>query len=60
MNMMKNIATGIGIGMAVGGASAYLKGAMAGSGMKRKARKKANKAMKSVESLIGDVKYMFK
>ena len=60
MSMMKNIATGIGIGVAVGGASAYLKGAMDGTGMKRKARKKANKAMKSVEGFIGDMRYMFK
>lgn len=58
--MMKSIMTGVGIGMAVGGASAYLKGAMAGSGMKRKARKKAQKAIKSMEGLVGDVKYMFK
>ncbi len=58
--MMKSIMTGIGIGVAVGGASAYLKGAMAGSGMKRKARKKAQKAMKSMEGLVGDMKYMFK
>ncbi len=58
--MMKSIMTGIGIGVAVGGASAYLKGAMAGSGMKRKARRKAQKAMKSMEGLVGDMKYMFK
>lgn len=58
--MMKSIMTGIGIGVAVGGASAYLKGAMAGSGMKRKARKKAQKAIKSMEGIVGDVKYMFK
>lgn len=58
--MMKSIMTGIGVGMAVGGASAYLKGAMAGSGMKRKAKKTAHKAMKNMEELMGDVKYMFK
>lgn len=58
--MMKSIMTGIGIGVAVGGASAYLKGAMAGSGMKRSARKKAQKAIKTMEGLVGDVKYMFK
>ena len=57
---MKSIMTGIGIGVAVGGASAYLKGAMAGSGMKRSARKKAQKAIKTMEGLVGDVKYMFK
>ncbi|MDD6012586.1 MAG: hypothetical protein PUC33_07045 [Oscillospiraceae bacterium] len=60
MNTMKSIMTGVGIGMAVGGASAYIKGAMAGSSMKRRAKKTAGKAMKSIESLMGDVKYMFK
>ncbi len=58
--MMKSIMTGIGVGMAVGGATAYLKGAMAGSGMKRKAKKTAQKAIKSMEGIMGDVKYMFK
>ncbi len=58
--MMKSIMTGIGVGMAVGGASAYLKGAMAGSGMKRKAKKTAQKAIKNIEGIVGDVKYMFK
>lgn len=58
--MMKSIMTGMGIGMAVGGASAYIKGAMTGSGMKRRAKKTAHKAMKSMEELMGDVKYMFK
>ncbi len=58
--MMKSIMTGIGVGIAVGGASAYLKGAMAGSGMKRKAKKTAQKAIKNIEGIMGDVKYMFK
>lgn len=58
--MMKTMMTGIGVGMAVGGAAAYIKGAMAGSGMKRKAKKTAHKAMKNMEELMGDVKYMFK
>lgn len=56
----KNIMTGVGIGMAVGGAGAYIKGAMAGTRMKKKAKKTANKAMKGVESIIGDMKYMFR
>ena len=57
---MKGIMKGIGIGMAVGGATAYFKGAMAGAGMKRSARKKANKAMKTFENIVGDVRYLFK
>lgn len=60
MSMLKGISTGIGIGMAVGGTVAYIKGAMSGSGMKRKYKKTANKAMKYAENLIGDMKYMFK
>ena len=52
--------TGVGIGMAVGGAGAYIKGAMAGTRMKKRAKKAVNKTMKNVESIIGDMKYMFK
>ena len=44
---MKGIMTGVGIGMAVGGASAYLKGAMAGSVMKRKAKKSVDSGKQS-------------
>lgn len=56
----KSIAKGIGIGMAVGGASAYLRGMMKGSGMKRMARKKAKTVMKTASDLMGDMKYMFR
>ncbi len=56
----KKFMTGVGIGMAVGGASAYIKGAMAGTRMRKSAKKSMNKAMKSMESLVGDIKYMFK
>ena len=57
---MKSIAKGIGIGMAVGGASAYLRGMMKGSGMKKMARKRARTIMKAADDLMGDMKYMFK
>lgn len=57
---MKSIMTGVGIGMAVGGVSAYIKGAMAGTGMKRSARKSMNRAMKNLEGFVGDMRYMFK
>ena len=56
----KKIMTGVGIGMAVGGVSAYIKGAMAGTRMRKSTRKTMNKAMKSVEGIVGDIKYMFK
>lgn len=57
---MKSIVKGIGIGMAVGGASAYMRGMMKGSGMKKMARKKASMIMKAADTLMGDMKYMFK
>lgn len=57
---MKGIIKGIGIGMAVGGASAYVRGMMRGSGMKKIAKKKINGAMKLADGLIGDMKYMFR
>lgn len=57
---MKSIIKGIGIGMAVGGGAAYLKGMMAGSGMKKMARKKRKLMMKAAGDIIGDMKYMFK
>ncbi len=57
---MKSIAKGIGIGMAVGGAGAYMRGMMNGSGMKRSARKSMNKAMKNLEGFVSDMRYMFK
>lgn len=56
MMKMKSIMTGIGIGMAVGGASAYIKGAMMGSGAKRSMKK----TIKNVEGIVGDIRYMFK
>ena len=52
----KSIMTGISIGMAVGGATAYMKGAMMGSG----ARRSVKKTLKNVESIVGDIRYMFK
>lgn len=57
---MKNIIKGIGIGMAVGGTTAFLKGVMAGNGMKRMARKKSKAIMKTIDGIAGDMKYMFR
>ncbi len=58
--MMKSIAKGIGIGMVIGGTTAYLRGMMTGSGMKKMARKKSKAIMKAADGLLGDMKYMFK
>lgn len=58
--MIKGIMKGIGIGVAVGGTAAYIKGAMAGAGMKRSAKKRANRTMKTFENIVGDVRYLFK
>lgn len=52
--------TGIGIGMAVGGATAFLKGAMAGTSMKRAYKKKAAKLSKSMGHMLDDIQYLFK
>lgn len=57
---MKSIAKGIGIGMAVGGVSAYARGMMKGSGMKKMARKKARAMMKTASGIADDMKYLFK
>lgn len=59
--MKKNsLMTGIGIGMAVGGATAFIRGAWKGSGMKRSVKKNMSKAMKSAEGIISDIGYMFR
>lgn len=55
-----SLMTGIGIGMAVGGVTAFAKGVFKGSGMKRSVKKNMNKAMKSVEGLVSDIGYMFR
>ena len=53
----KDIMAGVGIGLAIGGAAALVSGA----GMNKRAmKKKANKAMKTVEGIMGDMRYMFK
>lgn len=57
---MKGIMKGIGIGMAVGGTVAYLKGMAVGNGMKRMARKRTKAVMKAIDGLAGDMKYMFR
>ena len=46
--------------MAIGGTTAYLKGMMTGSGMKKMARKKSKAMIKAADDLMGDMKYMFR
>ena len=53
----KDIAAGIGIGLAAGGAAAMLSGTRMN---KRALKKKADKDMKTVEGIMGDMRYMFK
>ena len=55
---MKNVAAGIGAGLIVGGTAAII-GSQKSRGM-RSMKKKANKAMKTVEGIMGDMRYMFK
>ncbi len=55
---MKNVAAGIGAGIIVGGTAAII-GSQRSKGM-RMMKKKANKAMKTVEGIMGDMRYMFR
>ena len=55
---MKSIATGIGAGLIVGGTAAII-GSQRSKGM-HSMKKKANKAMKTVEGIMDDMRYMFK
>lgn len=56
----KGIVTGLGIGAAVGSAAAATATIMSNSSLKRQYKKKAGKAIKTMQNLIGDVQYMFK
>ncbi len=55
---MRSLATGIGAGLIVGGTAAII-GSQRARGM-RSMKKRANKAMKTVEGMMGDMRYMFK
>lgn len=55
---MKSIATGIGAGLIVGGTAAII-GSQRSKGM-RSMKKKAGKAMKTVEGIMDDMRYMFR
>lgn len=57
---MKSVVKGVGIGMAVGGATAYVRGMIKGSGVKRMAKKRAKTVMKAASDFMGDMKYMFR
>ncbi len=57
---MSGVATCVGIGLAATGAGIALSKCMCGSNTKRMFKKKANKAMKTMETLIDDIQYMFK
>ncbi len=58
---MSKIITGVGIGMAVGSVAAITTGAMSStSSTKRMYKRRANKAMKSMNNMMGDLHYMFK
>lgn len=51
--------TGMGIGLAVGGAGALASSAMMSGSTKRMLKKKAKKSLKTMESLMDDIRYMF-
>ena len=54
------ILAGLGVGAAVMGAVALSNGNMMSRSTRRSAKRKAMRAMKSMESLMGDITYMFK
>uniref|UniRef100_UPI003FEE283B hypothetical protein n=1 Tax=Candidatus Fimivicinus sp. TaxID=3056640 RepID=UPI003FEE283B len=55
-----NIAKGIGIAMAVGGATAMLGSTMMGSSAKRHAKRNVNKAVKAVGDIVGGIQSAIK
>ena len=57
---MKSVMTGIGIGMAVGGAAGLVTGAMGNPSTKKMYKKKAAKSLKVMENMFDDMQYMFK
>ena len=57
---MKSVMTGIGIGMAVGGAAGLVTSAMGNPSTKKMYKKKAAKALKVMENMFDDMQYMFK
>ena len=57
---MKSVMTGIGIGMAVGGAAGLVTGAMSNPSAKKMYKKKATKALKAMENMFDDMQNMFK
>ncbi len=60
MKKMSGIVTGMGIGLAVGGASAMIGSTMMSGNTKKMLKKKAKKTFKTMESLMDDMQYMFK
>lgn len=55
-----NIAKGIGIAMAVGGATAMLSSTMMSSSAKRNAKRNMGKAVKAVEDIVGGIQSAIK
>ncbi len=57
---MKSVMTGLGIGMAVGGAAGLGISAMGNPSAKKMYKKKAAKALKAMENMFDDMQDMFK
>ena len=56
----KSVMTGLGITMAVGSAALMMTGAMSKPSIAKTYKKKAAKAIKSMESILDDMQYMLK
>lgn len=57
---MKNVMAGLGVTMAVGSAACIVTSAMSNPSLKKTAKKKASKALKSMENMLDDMQYLFK
>ena len=57
---MKSVMTGLGVTMAVGSAALMMTGAMSKPSIAKTYKKKAAKAIKSMESILDDMQYMLK
>ncbi|MEG0978617.1 MAG: hypothetical protein RR911_02990 [Oscillospiraceae bacterium] len=57
---MSSAIKGIGLGLAIGGATAVVGNTMMSGSSKRKMRKNANKAIKTVSDIVGSAQSMIK
>lgn len=57
---MSSAIKGIGLGLAIGGATAMVSNTLMGGSSKRKMKRNANKALKTVSEIVGSAQNMIK